>query len=107
MAREKILVVDADLDSLSRIYLALVHRLFKTEACNNPEEIRERIKRFKPAVIVIGVTEYAMLSQKLRIPAIVFSEQDVHFCVQLNYGDIHLKKPIHTGQLIKAVERLV
>jgi len=107
MAREKILVVDTDLDSLSRIYLALVHRRFKTEACNKPEEIPERIKRFKPAVIVIDVTQYGMLSQKLRIPAIVFSEQEVDFCTQLNYGDIHLKKPIHADQLIKAVERLV
>jgi DNA-binding response OmpR family regulator len=107
MPREKILVVDADLDSLSRIYLALIHRRFKTEACNDPHEIPERLKRFKPAVIVLGIKDYGTLSQKLKIPAIVLAEKDDQSTIELNYGDIHLKKPVHAEQLIKTVEMLV
>jgi len=107
MAREKILVVDADLDTLSRIYLALIHRRFKTEACNDPLEIPERLKKFKPAIIVLGLKEYGIINQKLKIPAIVLGEKDGHSGIELNYGDIHLKKPVHAEQLIKAVEMLV
>jgi len=107
MAREKILVVDVDLNALSRIYLVLIHRRFKTEACNDPLEIPERLKKFKPAVIVLGSKEYEILNRKLKIPAIVLGEKDGQSAIELNYGDIHLKKPVHADQLIKAVEMLV
>jgi len=107
MAREKILVVDEDLDSLSKIYLSLIHRRFKIEACNNPHEIPERLKRFKPAVIVLGTKEYGRLSLKLKIPAIVLGEKNDQSAIELNYGDIHLKKPIHADKLIRTVEMLV
>jgi DNA-binding response OmpR family regulator len=106
MAREKILVVDSDLNSLSRIYLALIHRKFKTEACNQPEEISARIKRFKPAALIITSTEYNTISNKLKMPAIVLYEK-VSDVAQLNYGDIELKKPVHIDELIKAVEKIV
>lgn len=107
MAREKILVVDPDLDNLSRIYLALVHRRFKAEACNNPQELSERIKRFKPVVLVVGAKVYDRISERLKIPAVVLTEKDCQSEIQLNYGDIHLRKPVSADQLIKAVEKLV
>jgi DNA-binding response OmpR family regulator len=107
MPREKILVVDTDLDSLSRIYLVLIHRRFKTEACIDADKIPEHLLKFKPAIIVLGHKEYTNLGKKLKIPAIVLSEKDDPASIQLNYGDIHLKKPIHAGQLIKAVEMMV
>jgi DNA-binding response OmpR family regulator len=107
MAREKILVVNHDLDSLSRIYLALIHRKFNTEACNNAEEIPKRLKRFKPAVIVLDQKEYDTISENLKIPAIVIIEPDHSIVSPMNDGDIQLKKPIHIDELIKAVEKLV
>lgn len=106
MAREKILVIDHDLDVLSRIYLALIHRKFKTEACNNPEEIAARIKRFRPEVIILDLINYNAISSKLKIPAIVLFENG-GAGTELNYGDIPLKKPVHVEELIKAVEKLV
>ena len=105
MAREKILVIDHDLDVLSRIYLALIHRKFRTEACNTPEEIAARIKRFRPEVIILDLKNYNAISSKLKIPAIVLLENGGP--TELNYGDIPLKKPVHVDELIKAVERLV
>ena len=105
MAREKILVVDRDLNNLSKIYLALTHRKFKVEACNNPQEIKERLKRFKPAVIILDTEQYKIISAKLRIPAIVFIEDNSR-AIPLNDGDIPLKKPTHADELIKAVEKL-
>jgi hypothetical protein len=106
MAREKILVVDRDLDSLSRMYLALIHRKFKTEACNEPQEIAARLKRFRPAVIILNSKEYALISPKLKISAIVLFENG-ESTNHLNFGDIAIKKPVHVDELINAVERLV
>jgi DNA-binding response OmpR family regulator len=106
MAREKILVVDDDLHHLSKIYLALIHRRFKAEACNNPEEIPARIKRFKPSVIILDSEEYRKINNKLRIPAIVMSAQQSSEN-PLSYGDLLLKKPVSADVLIKLVERLI
>lgn len=106
MIREKVLVVDKDLDTLSRIYLALVHRKFKTEACNKPEEITERLKRFKPAVIILPPEEYTAINKKLKIPAIVVLAEGEH-CIELGYGDIQIKKPVQVEAIIKAIEQLV
>jgi hypothetical protein len=107
MAREKILVADQDLDSLSRIYLALIHRGFKAEACNLADEIPERLKRFKPAVVILNVKEYETLKEKLKIFAIVLLEKENGNPVRLNDGDIPLQKPVHADALIKAVETLI
>ncbi|HEY6954277.1 MAG TPA: response regulator [Flavisolibacter sp.] len=106
MAREKILVVDDDLHSLSKIYLALIHRRFKAEACNNPEEIAARLKRLKPSVIILHAEEYLKIKGKLRTPAIVLCEDD-RLQGHLNYGDIILPCPVSADVLVKAVERLV
>ena len=105
MAREKVLVVDQDLTSLSRIYLALIHRKFKAEACNNPEEIPARLKRFRPSVIILELNEYNHINKKLKIPAIVLLENSG--TAQLYDGDISLKKPVHVDELMEAVEKLV
>jgi DNA-binding response OmpR family regulator len=106
MAREKILVVDPDLDSLSKIYLALIHRKFKVEACNNPEEFSDRIKRFKPAIVILNSKEYSIRSKKLKLPAIVVVDKE-HPAVQLNDGDFSLAKPVSVDELIKAVEKFI
>jgi DNA-binding response OmpR family regulator len=106
MAREKILVIDPDLDSLSRIYLALVHRKFKAEACNNSEEIPHRLKRFKPAAIILNLIDYRPISNKLKIPAIVLIENG-DAGPALNYGDLPLIKPVQIDELVKAVEMIV
>ena len=106
MAREKILVVDKDLDNLSRIYLALIHRKVKAEACNKSEEIPARIKRFKPAVVILNLPDYGSISDKLKIPAIVLLE-DGDIGPALNYGDLSLKKPVQIDSLLKAIEMIV
>lgn len=107
MAREKVLVADQDLDHLTRIYLALLHRNFKTEACNSPEEIRDRLKRFRPSVLVVTSKEYDTLSEKLKIPAVVLTEKGETYLGTLNDGDVLLSKPVHADLLIKTIESLV
>ena len=104
MAREKVLIADQDLDHLTKIYLALVHRNFKAEACNNPDEIRDRLKRFKPSVIILTSKEYQQLRDKLKIPAIILVEKGETMSAELNYGDILLNKPVQAEALIKVVD---
>jgi len=106
MAREKILVVDDDLHSLSKIYLALIHRKFKAEACNKPEEIAARLKRFKPSIIILNADQYLKINGKLKTPAIVMFQGE-RFQGHLNYGDITLCTPVSAELLIKTVERLI
>ena len=106
MAREKILVVDQDLHSLSKIYLALIHRKFRAEACNNAEEILARLRRFKPSVIILGGAEYEKINGKLKIPAIVLSDLE-NVNMELSLGDIELKKPVSADLLIQTVEKLI
>jgi DNA-binding response OmpR family regulator len=106
MAREKILVVDPDLDSLSKIYLALIHRRFKVEACNNPDEFSDRMKRFKPAIVILNSNDYSTHCKKLKQAAIVLIDKKDE-SVQLNDGDIPLTKPVSVDDLIKSVERLI
>lgn len=51
--KTKILVVDSDLHALSRLYLSLLHKNYGVEAANEVGEVRQRIERFKPKLLII------------------------------------------------------
>jgi DNA-binding response OmpR family regulator len=51
--KARVLVVDSDLHTLSKIYLALLHRDYKVEATDNAQEITARTERFKPRVVIL------------------------------------------------------
>jgi DNA-binding response OmpR family regulator len=50
----RILLADDDMDSLSKLYLKLLHKQFKTEATDRFEEIDSRISRFRPHLLLIN-----------------------------------------------------
>lgn len=54
--KPKVLVVDSDLHTLSKIYLSLIHKDYKVEATNEAQEIVARVERFKPRVIILNST---------------------------------------------------
>ena len=104
--RTKILVVDSDLDTLSRVYLALVHRNYKVEASDRKEEISERIKRLKPALLILGQNEYLFFEDKLKMPCIILlnlSEDEFHVPEDV----IIMRKPIPLDKLIQKIEEIV
>jgi hypothetical protein len=105
--RTKILVVDSDLDTLSRIYLALVHRNYKTEASDKDEEIPERIKRLKPALVILGKKEYFIYRDKLKTPCIVLVNNDETETFSTPEDVIILKKPVQLEALYQKIEELV
>ena len=106
ITKTKILIVDPDIDSLSKIYLNLLHRHYKVEACNNGEEIVERIKRLKPSILIIHQELYFEIEKKLKIPAIVLLDDPspVHIREQADLKV--LKKPVRTELLVNAVKSL-
>src|SRR5437763_14947490 len=53
-ANTRVLIADNDLESLSRLYLKLLHKQIKTEATNTADEIIARIQRFRPHVILLN-----------------------------------------------------
>lgn len=105
-SRNKVLIVDSDLDTLSKIYLALVHRNYKAEASNKAEEIKERMKRLKPAILIIGKDEYMEYKESLKIPYIVLWEGNESHPASDNEV-IYLDKPIHIETLVHSVESLI
>jgi len=106
MAKGKVLVSHNDLDVLSRIYLLLIHKRYKAEATNKSEEIEQRIKRFKPDVLILSSNDYLLIKEKLKKPAIVIADNS-QTKLELNYGDRILKQSFQTNSLIQAVEELV
>jgi hypothetical protein len=105
--RTKILVVDSDLDTLSRVYLALVHRNFKTEASDKIEEIPERVKRLKPALLILGSAEYESYFDRLKLPCILLLVDGEAQPNSLPGDVLVLRKPIHVDVLMQAIEELV
>ena len=105
--RTRILVVDSDLDNLSKIYLGLIHRNYKAEASDNTEEIPERIKRMKPAVIIVGKKEYLFPLGKSRIPVILLVDKAETVCLKGEPDLILLEKPVSMDTLVHTIESLV
>ena len=105
--RTRILVVDNDLDNLSRIYLGLIHRNYKAEATDNTAEIPERIKRMKPAVIIMGKMAYLTSLAKSRIPVILLMEKSEQACPNMDPGVVLLEKPVSIDTLVDTIESLV
>lgn len=54
MKNLRILIIDTDLFSLSKIYFGLIHLEHAVEACNNLQEVEERVKRFQPGIVILG-----------------------------------------------------
>ncbi len=50
----RILVVDSDLHTLSKIYLSLIHKNYRVEASDDALEIIPRTERFKPRLIILN-----------------------------------------------------
>lgn len=105
--RTKVLVVDSDLDTLSKIYLALVHRNYKAEASDKASEILERLKRLKPALIILGPKEYSQISAQLKIPAVVVGLTEELSKLVPVAESVFLQKPFTVDALMKAIESMI
>ena len=105
--RKKILVVDNDLDLLSRIYLGLLHRNYKVEATDKVSEVEERMKRLKPSLLILGKQDYLNEIGALKIPFIVLVDKDE---MPVNHSKVELnlfEKPVSIEKLVRTLEELI
>ena len=107
LSKTKILVVDRDINSLSKIYLNLLHRNYKVEACNNGDEVSERLKKLKPSILIIHHEFYRLVEKKLKIPAIILTDKYSDTNIREQEDLKILNKPVQTDQLLLAVKSLV
>jgi DNA-binding response OmpR family regulator len=105
--RKKILVVDSDLDLLSRIYLGLLHRNYKVEATDKVSEVEERMKRLKPALLILGTQDYLADLGELKIPFLVLLGKDEMPANQNNVDLNVLEKPVSIEKLVRTIEELI
>ncbi|HEU4471503.1 MAG TPA: hypothetical protein VFR58_10485 [Flavisolibacter sp.] len=105
--RTKVLVVDGDLDTLSKIYLSLLHRNYKVEAADKAEEIGERIKRFKPAVLILGKKIYDAVQEALKVPGILLLERSESLPQQWKDDLVAIYKPVQIEELVRTIDDLV
>lgn len=105
--RTKILVVDNNLHTLSRVYLALLHRNYKVEATDQLQELKDRIKRMKPAVLILNKTDYLNVMNELKIPAVVLVNKEENSGLPAEGELMILENPVQIDKLVEAIEHLV
>lgn len=52
--KPKILVVEDDMETLSKVYIELLYKDFRVEATNDNEELLSRFDRFRPDLLIIS-----------------------------------------------------
>jgi hypothetical protein len=105
--RTRILIAEKDLNTLSRIYLALLHRNYKVEATNLTEEIADRTKRLKPSLTILGYDEYQIVKDVLKTSIIVLYD-DKQNEPEYSPGDVvWLLKNVSIEKLISTIEEMV
>ena len=106
MARTRILIANSDLKMLSKIYLTLLHKNYKTEASNEPDELLERIKRFKPSILILDGECFQLLSKRNKIPVIIVSSSTDGMDVPEDEEIIVLHQPVSMEILLQAIKKL-
>jgi CheY-like chemotaxis protein len=73
MKNLRILIIDTDLFALSKTYFGLIHLEHVVEACNNLQEVKERVERFQPGLVLVGNTgngNFASLCHYLKLQGV-------------------------------------
>jgi DNA-binding response OmpR family regulator len=106
-SKPRILIADDDLESLSILYLKLLHRQIKTEAVTNTGEVMHQIKQFKPHILVISTSLIdgdinlfcKRMKAQLRIIPVLMKEksEEDYFLFDV------LEKPVEIEQLMEVI----
>jgi DNA-binding response OmpR family regulator len=100
MKNLRILIIDTDLFSLSKTYFGLIHLEHAVEACNNLQEVEERVERFQPGLVIVGNTgpgDAASLCRYLKV-------QGVHLLLLGRRAEVDLSTLPVDGVLEKPVD---
>ena len=64
--KARLLVVDSNLHTLSKIYLGLIHKNYKVEATDDAREINARAERFKPRLVILNAATDSLTPEVYR-----------------------------------------
>jgi DNA-binding response OmpR family regulator len=105
--KSRILIADDDLESLSRLYLSLLHKQMKTEAINSIEEVSSRITQFKPHILIISTSlikeEVNAFCKRIRSGSRLIPILMKEKTVENNFLFDVIEKPIDIGQLMEII----
>lgn len=102
----KVLILDGDIHTLSKVYLALVHRSYKAEAFDNPGQLEARMKKFKPGLLIISREALNEVTVKLKLPMIVIEPEGVNSSSNVDGDVFYIGRPVSADQLMKMVSAL-
>ena len=109
----KILIADSDLDLLSKLYLTLLHRGYRIEATNEPEEIVQRMERFKPNLLILsdmmdGLTKSILFDLYKKKTAVLLITEAKDPYSEFRFRKMeHLNKPVDMNQLDLKIKELI
>ena len=105
--RTRILIADRDLNTLSRIYLALLHRNYKVEATNLIEEVVDRTKRLKPSLTILGQEEYQAVKDVMKTPVIVLYDVNQYGTDKDSEKAVWLKNDVSIDELLSTIKEIL
>lgn len=116
MSKQRILVADNQMVSLSRIYIGLLLKNFEVEATKSSGEIIQRIRRFHPHVIVVNADmpaldapELCRTVSELNCKLIVLTERPVTGPVTVGNCTVHevVHKPVDIESLSRMIHKIL
>lgn len=109
----KILIADSDLDLLSKLYLTLLHKGYRIEATNEPEEIISRMERYKPNLLILndmmdGLTKTILYDLYKKKTAVLLITESKDPDSEFRFRKMeHLRKPFDMMQLENKIKELI
>lgn len=112
---KRIMIVESDTDVLSIIYLALLHQDYVLEATADACEVKPRMERFKPDLVLISHNMpgadvnslCAIIKNTLQIPVILLSNPYPALYVNHLKTDDVLEKPVNTDLMLSKISSLL
>jgi len=107
--KTKVLVIEEDIGSLTRLYLGLSQAGFNVEVSDNMNEILQRVNRFKPQVILVN---YALTVNKENFTSIINNKASI---IILYLTDIDqpqeeniqmIKKTFKLNEVVEKIKKL-
>lgn len=108
MKNLRILIIDTDLFALSKIYFGLIHMEHVVEACNNLQEVEERVERFQPGLVILGNTgtgDLKALCHYLKVLGVHLLLLGAPTAVDLPVDGV-LEKPVDLNELRREIREL-
>ena len=108
----RILVVDSDLHTLSKIYLGLIHKDYKVEATDDANEIIPRTYRFKPRLLIVRTSArnltpetYKEIAQR-RLQVFFINDENLVIPVEIKKSE-QIEMPVNINWLDEKIREVL